>query len=52
MKNFNESGLQSYQDKLAALEEKLERLAAYCDQKFDEIAGTIDDLDSRINNLR
>jgi hypothetical protein len=37
---------------MAFIEAHLERVSAHCDQKFDEIAAAIDELDSRINNLR
>ncbi len=39
-------------NKLNELDTKIERMMAYCDQKFDDIANTLEELESRINNLR
>ena len=39
-------------NKFDELDIKIERIMAYCDQKFDDIANTLEELESRINNLR
>jgi uncharacterized protein HemX len=52
MENFNKVDLSFMQSKLASLEEQVERLNSYVDQKFDELAGSIYEVESRINNLR
>jgi hypothetical protein len=52
MENFSKADLNFMQNKLGILEAQVERMKAYIDQKFDEIGGTVDDLESRINNLR
>jgi DNA anti-recombination protein RmuC len=52
MENFSEENLSSIQDRVGVLEEQLDSLKAYVDQRFDESSDTIDDLAARINNLR
>lgn len=52
MENFSEENLSSIQDRVGVLEEQLDSLKAYVDQRFDESSDTIDDLTARINNLR
>lgn len=39
-------------NKLDELDIKIERMMAYYDQKFDDITNTVEELESRINNLR
>lgn len=52
MENFSEGNLSSIHDRVNILEEQLDSLKAYVDQRFDESSDTIDDLAARINNLR
>ncbi|MDR2603598.1 MAG: hypothetical protein LBC11_03515 [Puniceicoccales bacterium] len=52
MEDFNKADFKLIRDKLNIFETRLEHLRAYIDQKFDEIDASIDDLVSRINNLR
>ena len=52
MENFSEENLSSIQDRVSVLEEQLDSLKAYVDQRFDEFLDTIDDLVARIKNLR
>ncbi|MDR2779143.1 MAG: hypothetical protein LBB16_02550 [Puniceicoccales bacterium] len=52
MEDFSKADFKLIRDKLNISEIRLEYLKAYIDQKFDEIDATIDDLVSRINNLR
>jgi hypothetical protein len=52
MEDFSKADFKLIRDKLNIFEIRLEHLKAYIDQKFDEIDASIDDLASRINNLR
>ncbi|MDR1433082.1 MAG: hypothetical protein LBI61_01940 [Puniceicoccales bacterium] len=52
MENFSKADFSFMHNKLNILEVQVERIKAYIDQKFDEIVGVMDDLESRINNLR
>ncbi|MDR1414142.1 MAG: hypothetical protein LBI56_04405 [Puniceicoccales bacterium] len=52
MENFTGVNSGSDWDKLNTFAIQMEQIKAYVDQKFDEISATIDDLESRINNLR
>ncbi|MDR2629037.1 MAG: hypothetical protein LBC30_03560 [Puniceicoccales bacterium] len=52
MEDFSKADFKLIRDKLNIFEIRLEHLKAYIDQKFDEIDANIDDLISRINNLR
>jgi outer membrane murein-binding lipoprotein Lpp len=52
MEDFSEMNFNSLQDKMDALAGQMENLRAYVDQKFDELSSSIDELESRINNLR
>ena len=40
------------QNKISILEEQLEQIRAYIDQRIDQLQSDIDELSSRINNLR
>ncbi|MDR2737374.1 MAG: hypothetical protein LBB18_00315 [Puniceicoccales bacterium] len=52
MENFDRVDLSSVRDKLNTIGAQMENLESYVDQRFDELAGVIDELESRINNLR
>jgi hypothetical protein len=52
MEDFSKADFKLIRDKLNIFEIRLEHLKAYIDQKFDEIDASLDDLASRINNLR
>jgi hypothetical protein len=52
MEDFSKADFKFIRDKLNISEIRLEHLKAYIDQKFDDIDASIDDLVSRINNLR
>ena len=52
MENFSKADLRFMEDKLTILEVQLEHMKAYVDQKFDELENEIEELTSRINNLR
>ncbi|MDR1414071.1 MAG: hypothetical protein LBI56_04015 [Puniceicoccales bacterium] len=52
MENFTGADSTSTWNKFNAFEIHLEQIRAYVDQKFDEISSAMDDLESRINNLR
>lgn len=52
--NFMENNafFNSVNQKLSFLERNFQEIQAFVDQKFDQIEGDIDTLESRINNLR
>jgi hypothetical protein len=52
MEDLSKADLKFMYNKLNILEVQLERIKAYIDQKFDEVVSSVDDIESRINNLR
>lgn len=52
MENFNKVALSFHQNKVNILEGQFDRLKAYVYQKYDKSSKTIDELVSRVNNLR
>lgn len=48
----NDTFFQSISQKMSKLETNFQTMQAFLDQKIDQLEGEIENLESRINNLR